>query len=130
MVSLACFSLLTWGTLQLTWASGVTSVDQVTPDSPATNLMAFGTVGTVLGVALLGWFLLAPVRSPFRRFGVAMVGTLAGAVLSIVATTVARWALAAAGLLLLFGIAVALSGYFLRRTRAAAAALPSAQRAA
>lgn len=127
MTSVALFSVVTWTTLQVSWASGTTSIEQVTPESAATNLVAFGTVGAILLVAALGWVLLAPVRSPFRRFGVAVVGTLAGTVLSVMATLAFRWALASHGLLLLLVLASAGAWYFFRRTRAVTRALPSSR---
>lgn len=127
-VSLACFSLLTWSALQLTWASGATSLEQVAPDNPAINFLVYGSAGTVFGVAVLGWILLLPIKSHFRRLGVTMVGTLSGFVLSMIATAVARWLLAAAGLLILLLLSVILGWYFFRRTRIATLALPSQQR--
>ncbi len=127
-ISVALFAVVTWGTLQLTRLSGVTDISEVAPTSAATNFIAFGTVAALFGTMALTWLLLRPVRSPYRRWGIAMVATLGGAVLSLVATLAARWLLASGGLLVLLVLALLVTRVFVRRTRAATAALPSAHR--
>lgn len=62
----------------------------INPDAAHVNLLLYGLVAGLALTGAVGWWLLAPVASLWRRGGLTMVGVLAGVSVGMLATFVAR----------------------------------------
>jgi hypothetical protein len=81
---------LTWGTLTLGGPGAAVAAEQIDPGAPHVNLLLYGLSACLVVTGAVGWRLLRPVGSTFRRGGLTMVGVLGGVCLGMLATFVAR----------------------------------------
>jgi hypothetical protein len=88
--AIAWLGFLTWGTLLLGGPESAVSADQIDPGAAHVNLLLYGLSACLVLTGLVGWRLLRPVGSTFRRGGLAMVGVLGGLSLGMLVTFVAR----------------------------------------
>jgi hypothetical protein len=81
---------VTWGTLRLGGPAGAVPAGQIDPDAAHVNLLLYGLSACLAITGLVGWLLLRPVGSTWRRGGLSMVGILGGLSLGMLATWLAR----------------------------------------
>lgn len=114
-------SLLTWATRAFSSGATATTAAEIDPNAFYVNLLLYGfPLGLVL-TGLVGWLLLRPVRSIWRRFALSVVGVLGGITLAMLITFLADGiggpiALLGAGILSL--VAAAALGLSARRAAA------------
>lgn len=79
-VSLAIgwLGVVTWGTTRLRAGQAATSIEQVDPGAAYVNFLVYGLVLGLAASGLLAWWLLAPVASSWRRWGITMVAVFTG----------------------------------------------------
>jgi hypothetical protein len=77
---------ITWGTTRLRGDAGPTVVSAVDPNAAHVNLLLYGLTAGLALAGIVGWLLLRPVASGFRRFGLTMVGVLGGVSLAMLVT--------------------------------------------
>ncbi len=119
--AVASLSLVTWGTYRMALASGIDSVAALAPDAAHVNLITYGIVVTLLCSGLVAWWLMRPIASTYRRFGLTMVAVLGGFVLGAIGTTAVRELLGVALLPGLAGTGLLLAALAARRARRLAA---------
>ena len=100
--------------------SGASSLRDVSPGDPQVDVMIYGVLGSLFLAGALAWFLMRPVASTFRRFGLSMVAALGGFLWAMVLTYLVRELVAPAALLALAVVALGAVAYFSRRARAPA----------
>jgi hypothetical protein len=115
--SVAVLSLVTWLTFRLAMASGIDSVEALAPNAAQVNVITYGTVGTMLVTGLFAWWLMRPIESTYRRFGLSMVAVLGGFVVGAVATALVRETVGVPFLPTLGGAALVLALLGARRAR-------------
>ncbi len=86
----ALLSAVTTVTVRLALASGISTPEALSPDAAQVNTMIYGIMVTLVGTGLLAWWLMIPIRSTYRRFGLTMVSVLGGFVLGAVLTALVR----------------------------------------
>lgn len=84
LLGTALEALVLWGVRTLLLDAPPSDSPVVT--GPAGNLLVYGTLGSAAAAALATWIPLAPVRSWFRRGGLAIVAAFATLVASFLAT--------------------------------------------
>lgn len=89
-VATLLLSLVTWTTVRLALESGITSPEALSPDAAQVNVMIYGIMGTLVVTGLVAWWLMTPIRSTYRRFGLTMVSVLGGFVVGAVLTALVR----------------------------------------
>lgn len=79
-VSLAIgwLGLVTWGTTRLRGTVVATSAEQVDPGAAYVNFLIYGLVLGLAASGALAWWLLSPVASSWRRWGITMVAVFTG----------------------------------------------------
>lgn len=120
----ALLSGVTAITVHLALASGISTPEALSPDAAQVNTMIYGIMGTLVSTGVLAWWLMTPIRSTYRRFGLTMVSVLGGLVVGAVLTALVREMLGIAflpalGAVGLLGVLVAA-----RRARRLATASP------
>lgn len=115
--SIALLSLVTWWTFRLALASGIDSVTALSPDAAHVNMITYGIVATLVTSGGVAWWLMMPIRSTYRRFGLSMVAVLGGFVLGAVITTIVRETLGTALLPGSAAVAALLAVLGVRRAR-------------
>jgi hypothetical protein len=116
-LAVALLSLVTWWTFRLAIASGIDTVEGLSPNAAQVNVITYGVPAVLAATGALAWWLMRPIASTYRRFGLSMVAVLGGFVLGMVVTTLVR---EFAGVSLLPGVASVASVLTLlavRRTR-------------
>jgi hypothetical protein len=113
--------LVTWGTAQLRGDAAPTSASAIDPGAAHVNLLLYGLTAGLAITGLVGWLLLRPVESGFRRGGLTMVGVLGGVSLGMLATFLGNQ-LGGPSALLGLGIAFLVLAVFLARAARRAAA--------
>lgn len=81
--------LVTWGTLMLRGDAAPASAAAIDPGAAHVNLLLYGLTAGLAVTGLVGWVLLRPVGSGFRRGGLTMVGVLGGTSLGFLITFLA-----------------------------------------
>lgn len=115
--ALALLSLVTWGTFRLAIASGIDSVTALSPDAAQVDVISYGIMVTLLASGTMAWWLMTPVASSYRRFGLSMVAVLGGFVLSAITTTIVRETIGVAMLPGLAAVGAVLTILGIRRAR-------------
>jgi hypothetical protein len=116
-LAVTLLSLLTWWTWRLAMASGVDTVEALSPDAAHVNVITYGLPVVFACTGFLTWWLMRPIASTYRRFGLTMVAVLGGFVVGAIVTALVR---ELAGASFLPGSAVvgaALTVLAVRRTR-------------
>ena len=98
----------------------VTSAATVNPNAGYVNLFLVGIPIGLLVAGLVGWMLMAPIHSNFRRGGLAIVGALAGTCLAMMLTFTAHAALGSGALAALAVLALVVAMRLGGRARRAA----------
>lgn len=83
-------SAVTTVTVRLALASGISTPEALSPDAAQVNTIIYGIMGTLVVTGLLAWWLMIPIRSTYRRFGLTMVSVLGGFVIGAVLTAMVR----------------------------------------
>jgi hypothetical protein len=99
LTAIAWLGFLTWGTLLLGGPERAAAAEQIDPGAAHVNLLLYGLSACLVLTGAVGWRLLRPVGSTFRRGGLAMVGVLGGLSLGMLATFMARELAGPTGLL-------------------------------
>lgn len=124
--AISWLSFVTWGTLALAGPAGAVPAGQINPGAAHVNLLLYGFSSCLAVTGLVGWHLLRPVGSTWRRGGLAMVGVLGGISLGMFFTFLAR-ELGGAPALLGAGVVAALLAVLLGRAALGAARKDSLQ---
>ncbi len=125
LVAICWLGLLTWATLMVGSESTATTAAEVDPDALHVNLLLYGfSLGMVI-TGLVGWLLLRPVASTWRRFALTVVGVLGGFTLGMVATLMASALGGQPGLLAVAALALVGAVLLITAARRAAAGIPS-----
>lgn len=124
--AIAWLGFLTWATLQVGGPEAAVPAEQINPDAAHVNLLLYGLTACLVVTGALGWRLLRPVGSTFRRGGLTMVGVLGGVSLGMLATFLAR-ELGGANALLGTGVVGAVLALLLARAALKAARRESLQ---
>ncbi|MEI2720542.1 MAG: hypothetical protein V9E87_10435 [Gemmatimonadales bacterium] len=118
-MAVAWFSVLTFLVARLRDPS-VTSAATINPNAGYVNLFLVGIPVGLLVAGLMGWVLMAPIESNFRRGGLAIVGALAGTCLAMMLTFTAHAALGSGALAALAVLALVVALRLGGRARRAA----------
>ena len=119
--AVAWFAALTYLTTRLVAGSTVASPAQVNPDAFSTNFLIYGALLGLVFTATVTWLLMRDVDSRYRRGGLSLVATFAGATLGFVLTAVLGHLASPVALLVLMVAALALAVWLGNKARAAAA---------
>lgn len=117
---------VTWGTLMVGGPTAPVPAGQIDPRAAHVNLLLYGFSACLAVTGAVGWRLLRPVGSTWRRGGLTMVGVLGGISLAMLATFLAR-ELGGAGALLFTGVVGTLFALLLGRAALKAASRESLQ---
>lgn len=82
--------LITWTTLRVAGPEAAAPAGQIDPNAAHVNLLLYGFSACLAITGLVGWWLLRPVGSTWRRGALTMVGVLGGISLAMLATFLAR----------------------------------------
>lgn len=118
-MAVAWFSVLTFLVARLRDPS-VTSAATINPNAGYVNLFLVGIPVGLLVAGLMGWVLMSPIESNFRRGGLAIVGALAGTCLAMMLTFTAHAALGSGALAALAVLALVVALRLGGRARRAA----------
>ena len=118
--AISWLGFVTWGTLAVAGPDAAVPAGQIDPGSAHVNLLLYGFSSCLAVTGLVGWRLLRPVGSTWRRGGLSMVGVLGGISLGMLATFLAR-ELGGASALLGTGIGGAVLALLLARAALTAA---------
>lgn len=77
---------LTWLTTRLRGDAAPADVAAINPDAAHVNVLLYGLSLCLAVTGVMGWMLLSPVASGFRRVGLTMVGVLGGVSLGMLLT--------------------------------------------
>jgi hypothetical protein len=83
-------SLVTWWTFRLAMASGIDTVEALSPDAAQVNVITYGLPVVFACTGFLAWWLMRPIASTYRRFGLTMVAVLGGFVVGAIVTALVR----------------------------------------
>lgn len=89
-LAVTLLSLLTWWTWRLAMASGVDTVEALSPDAAQVNVITYGLPVVFACTGFLAWWLMRPIASTYRRFGLTMVAVLGGFVVGAIVTALVR----------------------------------------
>lgn len=89
-LAVTLLSLLTWWTYRLAMASGIDRLEQLAPDAAQVNVITYGIPFTFACTGALAWWLMRPITSTYRRFGLTMVAVLGGFVAGAIVTALVR----------------------------------------
>ena len=118
-VAVALLSVVTFATHRIALGSGASTIAQVRPDDPQVDVIIYGLMAAVAVAGTVAWWLMQPVASTFRRFGLSMVGALGGFVIGAVLTTLAREIAGPTALLILAALSALAAVMLARRARLA-----------
>lgn len=118
-VAVAWFSVLTFLVARMR-DPAVTSAATINPDAAYVNLFLGGIPIGLLVAGLIGWVLMSPIASNFRRGGLAIVGALAGTCVAMMLTFTAHAALGSGALAALAVLALVVALRLGGRARRAA----------
>jgi len=110
-------SLLTWWTWRLAMASGIDRIEALAPDAAQVNVITYGLPAVFACTGFLAWWLMRPIASTYRRFGLTMVAVLGGFVIGAVVTALVRELAGAPALPAAAGVGAVLTLVAIRRTR-------------
>ena len=88
--AIAWLALIAWGTLQVGGPDAAVPAEAIAPNAAHVNLLLYGFSAGLAITGLVGWLLLKPVGSVWRRGALSMVGVLGGISLGMGATFLAR----------------------------------------
>lgn len=91
--SVALLAVVVSVTVRLALASGITTPEALSPDATQVDVIVYGIVGTLALSGGVAWWLMRPIRSSYRRFGLTMVAVLGGFVVAAIVTAVVREAI-------------------------------------
>lgn len=117
--------LLTWLTTRLRGDAAPADVSAINPDAAHVNVLLYGLSLCLAVTGVVGWVLLSPVQSGFRRVGLTMVGVLGGVSLGMLLTFWGQELGGPGALLGLWVVGTALAVILARAARRAARELAS-----
>lgn len=118
--AVALLALVAWGTARIAATSKITSVEQLSPDAPQVNLAVYGALFAIFAAAVNAWRVMAPIRSNYRRGGLAMVAGLGGGAIGGILTFLCHALGGPVALLALVPLGLAGATYWSRRAQHAA----------
>ncbi len=89
-LAVTLLSLITWWTWRLAMASGIDRIEALAPDAAQVNVITYGLPVVLACTGFLAWWLMRPIASTYRRFGLTMVSVLGGFVIGAVVTALVR----------------------------------------
>ncbi len=121
-------ALVIWiALLSLPPGGGPGSLAQFDPDATYANIILFGLIPTPFVAAFTCWLLMLRIEANWRRGALVMVSVMAGVVVAMITTFVARQAFGRHGLLGLALLMLALTLWSARRARRAVSRLEAAR---